>query len=32
VMARGEILAEGDYGTVSTNPKVVEAYMGSGNA
>jgi branched-chain amino acid transport system ATP-binding protein len=32
VLARGEVLAEGDYGSVSTNPAVVEAYMGSGNA
>jgi len=31
VLARGEILAEGDYGSVSTNPDVIEAYMGSGN-
>jgi branched-chain amino acid transport system ATP-binding protein len=30
VLARGEILAEGDYATVSGNPAVVEAYMGSG--
>ena len=32
VLARGEILAEGDYGTVSRNPAVVEAYMGHGHA
>ena len=31
VMARGEVLAEGDYATVSSNPEVVEAYMGSGH-
>lgn len=29
VLARGAVLAEGDYATVSTNPLVVEAYMGS---
>jgi branched-chain amino acid transport system ATP-binding protein len=28
VLARGEILAEGDYATVSRHPKVVEAYLG----
>ena len=32
VLARGEILAEGDYATVSRNPDVVQAYMGSGDA
>jgi branched-chain amino acid transport system ATP-binding protein len=32
VLARGEILAEGDYGTVSRNPEVVQAYMGAGHA
>jgi branched-chain amino acid transport system ATP-binding protein len=32
VLARGEVLAEGDYATVSRNPQVVEAYMGSGHA
>jgi branched-chain amino acid transport system ATP-binding protein len=32
VLARGEILAEGDYERVSTNPAVIEAYMGSGHA
>ena len=32
VLARGEILAEGDYATVSRNPEVVQAYMGSGHA
>ncbi len=32
VLARGEILAEGDYATVSRNPQVVQAYMGSGDA
>ena len=29
VLARGEILAEGDYEAVSRDPKVREAYMGS---
>jgi branched-chain amino acid transport system ATP-binding protein len=29
VLARGEILAEGDYETVSSDPRVREAYMGS---
>jgi branched-chain amino acid transport system ATP-binding protein len=32
VLARGEILAEGDYPTVSRNPDVIQAYMGSGDA
>jgi branched-chain amino acid transport system ATP-binding protein len=32
VLARGEILAEGDYATVSRNPDVVQAYMGEGHA
>jgi len=31
VLARGEVLAEGDYASVSRNPAVVEAYMGSGH-
>jgi branched-chain amino acid transport system ATP-binding protein len=31
VLARGEVLAEGDYATVSRNPNVIEAYMGSGH-
>jgi len=30
VLARGEVIAEGDYQTVSRNPDVVQAYMGSG--
>ena len=29
VLARGEILAEGDYATVSRHPAVVEAYLGT---
>jgi branched-chain amino acid transport system ATP-binding protein len=32
VLARGEVLAEGDYATVSRNPQVIEAYMGAGHA
>jgi branched-chain amino acid transport system ATP-binding protein len=32
VLARGEILAEGDYATVSKNPEVVQAYMGTAHA
>ncbi len=31
VLARGEVLAEGDYATVSRNPDVVQAYMGAGH-
>jgi branched-chain amino acid transport system ATP-binding protein len=30
VLQRGEILAEGDYNTVSKDPRVVEAYLGAG--
>jgi branched-chain amino acid transport system ATP-binding protein len=30
VLQRGEILAEGDYATVSKNPQVIEAYLGAG--
>ena len=29
VLARGSVLAEGDYAAVSANPAVIEAYMGS---
>jgi len=32
VLARGEILAEGDYQSVSQNRDVVQAYLGSGHA
>jgi branched-chain amino acid transport system ATP-binding protein len=32
VLARGQILAEGDYATVSANPEVIAAYLGSENA
>jgi len=28
VLARGEVLAEGDYATVSQNPSVIQAYLG----
>jgi len=31
VLARGEVLAEGDYASVSANPDVIQAYMGAGN-
>jgi len=31
VLARGKVLAEGDYAAVSTNPKVIEAYIGVGH-
>ena len=31
VLARGRVLAEGDYAAVSKNPQVIEAYMGSGH-
>jgi len=31
VLARGEVLAEGDYDTVSRNPDVIQAYMGAGH-
>jgi len=32
VLTRGRILAEGDYGRVSKNPEVMEAYLGTGHA
>jgi branched-chain amino acid transport system ATP-binding protein len=32
VLARGEVLAEGDYAAVSRNPQVIEAYLGAGHA
>ena len=32
VLTRGQILAEGDYQTVSTDPRVREAYLGAGHA
>ena len=31
VLTRGRILAEGDYKTVSDNPEVMEAYLGTGH-
>ena len=31
VLQRGEILAEGDYQTVSANPEVIQAYLGAGH-
>jgi branched-chain amino acid transport system ATP-binding protein len=31
VLARGKVLAEGDYASVSKNPLVVEAYIGAGH-
>jgi len=32
VLTRGRILTEGDYATVSKDPEVVEAYLGTGHA
>jgi branched-chain amino acid transport system ATP-binding protein len=32
VLTRGRILAEGNYGTVSKNAEVMEAYLGTGHA
>jgi branched-chain amino acid transport system ATP-binding protein len=32
VLARGEILAEGDYAAVSKDPQVIQAYMGTAHA
>jgi branched-chain amino acid transport system ATP-binding protein len=32
VLTRGRVLAEGNYETVSKNPQVREAYMGTGHA
>ena len=29
VLQRGQVIAEGPYETVSKNPQVLEAYMGS---
>lgn len=31
VLARGEVLAEGDYETVSNSPDVIDAYIGAGH-
>lgn len=32
VLARGKVLAEGDYATVSKDPRVLEAYIGAAHA
>jgi branched-chain amino acid transport system ATP-binding protein len=32
VLTRGRVLAEGDYQTVSADPRVREAYLGVGHA
>ncbi|HEX2442190.1 MAG TPA: ABC transporter ATP-binding protein [Methylomirabilota bacterium] len=32
VLARGEVLAEGDYATVARDPQVIQAYMGTAHA
>jgi len=32
VLARGQVLAEGDYDTVSSDPRVIEAYIGADHA
>jgi len=32
VLARGKVLAEGDYATVSKDPRVLDAYIGAGHA
>jgi branched-chain amino acid transport system ATP-binding protein len=32
VLARGEVLAEGDYAMVSRHPQVIEAYLGQAHA
>jgi branched-chain amino acid transport system ATP-binding protein len=32
VLARGRVIAEGDYASVSKDPSVVEAYMGTADA
>jgi branched-chain amino acid transport system ATP-binding protein len=29
VLARGEVLAEGEYSSVSSDPRVIEAYLGT---
>ena len=32
VLARGQVLAEGDYAAVSKDPRVIDAYIGAGHA
>ncbi|HSB69466.1 MAG TPA: ABC transporter ATP-binding protein [Candidatus Methylomirabilis sp.] len=32
VLVRGEVLAEGDYASVSQNPEVIQAYLGTSHA
>jgi branched-chain amino acid transport system ATP-binding protein len=32
VLTRGRILAEGDYASVSANPEVIAAYLGTPHA
>jgi len=32
VLSRGEIIAEGDYRSVSAHPEVIKAYLGSEHA
>ena len=32
VLTRGKVLAEGDYATVSKNPEVIAAYLGTADA
>jgi branched-chain amino acid transport system ATP-binding protein len=32
VLARGKVLAQGDYNTVSNDPRVIEAYIGGAHA
>ena len=31
VLRAGEVLAEGDYASVSANPEVIQAYLGAGH-
>src|SRR3546814_14973195 len=32
LLARGKVLAQGDYATVSQDPEVIQAYIGRGHA